>query len=413
MVATKKKATKKTTTPARNTAKKLAAEINSAFGAGTVKMGSDPYFEVTYLPTGVAPVDDLLEGGLPFGRFVEIFGDYSTLKSYIGLCAIRECQRLGKLAALIDTEHAFDPKWATELGVDIDDLILRQPETAEEAMDLAEILIRGEVDLIVFDSVAASLPQQEQQKRLSKENPPVAALARVMSLAMRKLTASNKKTAMLWINQTRINVGVMFGSNEAVPGGKALPFYASYRIAFRKAGRVTEDREITTSDQGKPKKKKVKLTVAQTIRATKEKSKLNAPHRDVMFDFDFRTGSTNDWQYLAYKCLDEGLLSLDRGRWWLTEDPTTKFRGMDDLRAHLNEDDLRSLLGGSMSPVKKVTVAAVKANPWRSPGKSAAAKKKVVSRKNVNSRSVVRGSTRTPVRAGSKTTVRIKKRSTR
>lgn len=890
----------------------LAKEINAAFGAGTVKMGSDPYFEVTYLPTGVSPVDDLLEGGLPFGRFVEIFGDYcvtpdtkiltdalswapageilpdyglvgfdeelnqgrgrtatlkpsqvehlgykklhcirvvtdrgeitcsrghgfvarnrltgsrewrkasdllvgdelawttepwelltsrdagyaagildgegwvdgkrvnfgqvpglvldegiaalkrlgfettvtlqengvyrvsvtggmyetmralgqlrpvrllhqavpiwsgrgmvskgpftqpgktvarvlaveevgkqdvvtmqtssrtfiangfpshnSTLKSYIGLCAIRECQRLGKLAGLIDTEHAFDPKWAKEIGVDVDELVLKQPDTAEQAIDIAEVMIRGGVDLIVFDSVAAALPQQEQQKKMDKENPAVAALARVMSLAMRKLTAANKKTAMLWINQTRVNVGVMFGSNEAVPGGKSLPFYAclgpntlilradykwvpvstlregdelvafdeevqpgthgrkfrrarvignkkilkpsfqvvtdqgtqtiassehlwlvqggspskpknvwkrtdeleagdkirwfgkpwdsdyrydaaylsgifdgegtvnlsmrtrsennrgftismcqlpgevldktkmsldnlgfkyrenvdlgngtvrltllgslhermrflgqvapirlvnkvsagwegaamfqrgrfadaefatvvsckavgkypvyaigtstetliadgmmshnSYRIAFRKAGRVTEDVEVYVSKNGKPTKAKIKLTVAQTIRATKEKSKLNAPHREVMFDFDFRAGKVNDWGYLAYKCLDEGLLTVDKGRWWITGDPSTKYRGIEALRMAMTEDELRNLLGGPMTKLK-------------SPGNSVAVKKKVVKRRSASSRNGERKSTRIQGRAASKKTVVIRKRSTK
>jgi protein RecA len=640
------------TTTARRTAAQLMAEVNAAFGPGTVMMGSDPYFEVTYLPTGVAPVDDLLEGGLPFGRFVEIFGDYcvtpdtkiltdalswapagellpdyglvgfdeelnqgrgrtatlkpsqvehlgykkldcirvvtdrgeitcsrghgfvarnrctgsrewrsarellvgdelawttepwdlltsrdagyaagildgegwldgkrvsfgqlpglvldegiatlkrlgfdttvtmqgngvyrvavtggmyqtmralgqlrpvrllhqavpiwsgrgmvskgpfteegktiahvlaveevgkqdvvtmqtssrtfiangfpshnSTLKSYIGLCAIRECQRLGKLAALIDTEHAYDPKWAADIGVDTKELILRQPETAEAAIDLAEALIRGGVDLIVFDSVAASLPQQEQQKKMDKENPPVAALARVMSLAMRKLTASNKKTAMLWINQTRVNVGVMFGSNEAVPGGKALPFYASYRIAFRKGGRVTEDKQVTVFEKGKPVKKNIKLTVAQTIRATKEKSKLNAPHRDVTFDFDFRMAKVDDWKYLVLKCLEEGVLSLDKGRWWLTDDPTTKFRGLDVLRKAMNENDLRILLGGQLTPVASV-----------SRGSRRVVKKKDVSQKSAKQKRSGQGSTRTQVQGKSKTMRRTVKRSTR
>ena len=205
-----------------------------------------------------------------------------------------------------------------------------------------------------------------------------------MSLAMRKLTAANKKTAMLWINQTRVNVGVMFGSNEAVPGGKSLPFYASYRIAFRKAGRVTEDIEVTVSDNGKPKKKKIKLTVAQTIRATKEKSKLNAPHREVMFDFDFRAGKVNEWQYLAYKCLDEGLLTVDKGRWWQTSDPSKKYRGIEALKAEWTEEDLTSLLGG---------IVIVDDNPW-SRGNSVAVKKRVV-RKVVHSTDATSASRKT------------------
>src|SRR5690242_8501377 len=123
--------------------------INSVMGKGTVQMGSDPYYKVEYLATGVAPIDDLLHGGIPYGRFVELFGNYSTLKSYVGMRAIASCQASGGLAALIDTEHSFDPKWAKECGVDVDNLVLKQPETGEEAIDIAEILIRGGVNLIV------------------------------------------------------------------------------------------------------------------------------------------------------------------------------------------------------------------------------------------------------------------------
>jgi len=305
----------------------LIAEINKQFGKGTLTKASDPYYKVTHLPTGIAPIDDLLHGGIPFGRFVEIFGDYSTLKSYIGYCAIAQAQKRGLLAALVDAEHSFDPEWAASLGVDLDALEISRPETGEEAMDVAEILIRGKVDLIVFDSVAAALPKAEHEKSLSKDKQQPARLAQLMSAAMRKLTAANGKTAVLWINQTRINVGVMFGSNEAVPGGKSLPFYASYRIAVRKTGSVFEEAKRHEIKDSRVVIVSKKRKVGQLITATVEKSKLSAPHEAIQFTFDFKTGRVDEWSYLANKGLDKGVLGLDRGKWWEVQNPSVKLGG--------------------------------------------------------------------------------------
>lgn len=375
-------------------ADELMKQINAQFGKDTIQKGSDPYYVVSHLPTGIAPIDDLLHGGLPYGRFVEVFGDYSTLKSYIGYKAIAECQKRGQLAALIDTEHSFDPEWAEACGVDVGALLIRRPQNGEEAMDTAEILIRGKVDLIVFDSVAAALPKAEQIKSLAKDAVQPARLAQLMSLAMRKLTAANGKTAMLWINQTRINVGVMFGSNEAVPGGKALPFYASYRIAVRKSGSMFEEVERYQMKDGKPVKVKTKRKVGQLITATVEKSKLSAPHESIQFTFDFNTAGVDDWQYLANKALSMGLLALDRGMWWETSDPTTKCRGAD-AREKWTVEDLEYLIASESS------------------GPTTRAKLKGDVRRSASSKPVVQKSTRTPVQAASKRTVVMRKRSTK
>jgi recombination protein RecA len=383
-----------TATKKRKAAKELAAEVNAAMGKGTVLMGSDPYYTVEYLQTGITPIDDLLQGGIPYGRFVEIFGNYSTLKSYVGLRAIAAEQAKGGLAALIDTEHAFDPKWAKECGVDLDDLVLKQPATGEEAIDVAEILIRGGCNLIVFDSVAAALPKAEQTVMLSGDkNVQPARLASLMSLAMRKLTAANRKTAMIWINQTRLNVGVMFGNPETVPGGRALPYYASYRIALRKANTVQEKVEAHIIKEGKPTKVAIKQTVAVAIKATVEKSKLNAPFREIQFNFDFRKGTIDEWYYLAVRAMDEGLVEYNRGQWWVTG-TKKKYRGREAFQAVMGMEELRSLLGVPPGPVLR-------------------AKSKGESRNGKSSKVVVRKSIRTRERAGSKTTVRIKKRSTK
>lgn len=384
--------------PQKERAAQIMADVNSAMGKGTIMAGSDPYFKVEYLPTGISPVDDLLQGGIPFGRFVEIFGNYSTLKSYVGYRAIASCQQMGGLAALIDTEHAYDPKWAKECGIDLDNLVLKQPETGEEAIDISEVLIRGGCDLIVFDSVAATLPKSEQQTMLSGDkNIQPARLAQLMSLALRKLTAANKKTAMIWINQTRVNVGQMFGNPETVPGGKSLPYYASYRISLRKAGAINEKVQATIVKDGKPKTVSVNQTVAQSIRATVEKSKLNAPYREIMFNFDFKNATVDEWFYLATKALDKGFIEYSRGMWWLNQKDAKKYRGRRAFEEAVTIEDLMELLGMLESQN----------------GVSQQDQSRDESAKRKSSKSKAQKSTQTRGRGRSKKMVRTKKRSTK
>jgi recombination protein RecA len=305
--------------------------LNAKMGANTLRMGNDPYFVVDYLSTGIIPVDDLFQGGLPLGRFVEIYGDYSSLKSYIGLSAIAHTQRQGGVCALVDTEHAYDPSWAAAIGVDVKALLLDQSETGEAAIDNTEILLRQNVTLIVFDSIAAALPKQEAETQLSgKKNIQPARLAQLMSLACRKLTAANAKTSMLWINQTRSNVGVTFGNPETIPGGKSMPYYASMRMSLRKSGRVTEERIAwVTNSAGKPERKTVKVVVGQNIRATLEKSKLGVPHSESNFVFNHRTGRIDEDRYVLNKCIEEGLvLTNGKGIWWV-KNSQKKVKGLD------------------------------------------------------------------------------------
>lgn len=294
-------------------AQQLAAEINKALGAGTVKFGSDESLIVKRLPTGVLPIDVLLDGGIPTGRFTELFGAYSTLKSYIGLACIARTQASGGVCALVDTEHAYDPEWAANLGVNTGDLIYQSPETGEEAIDVSEVLIRNGVDLIVWDSVAATVPQAESVKRMSKESVQPARLAALMSMGLRKLTAANKHTAVLFINQTRLSVGVMFGDPETVPGGKALPFYASYRVALRRAGK---DKEAVESYDLDGKKTSTNQVVGHKIKATLEKSKLSAPSRDVLFTFDLRSGQVDEVGFLLGAGLEAGVIQHEGRSWW-------------------------------------------------------------------------------------------------
>lgn len=393
---------------AAKTTRELVALVNKALKQDVLTVASDPRLVVRYLRTGVVPFDNLLNGGLPYGRFVEIFGDYSTLKSYVGLMAIAQCQAEGGMAALIDTEKAFDPTWAESVGVDLDALIRwpapehTGPVNGEAAIDAAEALIRGRVDLIVFDSVAAALPKSEEETQLSGDkNIQPARLAQLMSLACRKLTAANKTTAVLWINQTRVNVGVMFGNPESVPGGKALGFYSSMRIAMRKAGKETQEVEIYKMENGKIVKSKVKQTIGTRIRATLEKSKLNVPHRDEFFLFDHRTGGVDNWWYLATQALDLGVIYTEKGWWWRSQRGNPTKMRLSDFRGAVDEEELLKLMAARTQTV------------LISPGASLPAVSKAASRNAKSSSVGAQKSTRTRAQAGSRTTVRIRKASTK
>lgn len=394
---------------AKKSTRELVAMVNKALKTDALTVASDPRLVVKYLRTGVVPFDNLLGGGLPYGRFTEVFGDYSTLKSYVGLSAIASCQQEGGMAALIDTEKAFDPKWAEEIGVDLDALIrwpapeYKGPVNGEAAIDAAEALIRGRVDLIVFDSIAAALPKAEEETQLSGDkNIQPARLASLMSLACRKLTAANNTTAVLWINQTRVNVGVMFGNPESVPGGKAMGFYASQRIAMRKAGKEQQEVERFRVENGKIVKSKAKMVVGTRIRATLEKSKLNVPHTDEYFIFDHQTGMVDNWWYLATKALDLGVIYKDsNGWWWKSQRGNPAKMRLSDFRGAVDEEELLKLM------------AARAQAPLASPGKSLPAVSKAASRNAKSSSAGAQKSTRTRAQAGSKTTVRIKKASTK
>lgn len=315
-------------------ASEIAKAINKVLGPGTVKLGSDPSLVVQYLSTGVLPIDVLLDGGLPRGRFTEIYGDYSTLKSYVGLCSIAMTQITGGVAALVDTEHSFDPEWAERLGVEVDDLIYQAPETGELAVDVTETMVRSGVDLIVWDSVAATLPQNERNKREHGETHQPARLAALMSRAMRKLTAANSNTAILWINQTRMSIGKVWGNPEVVPGGKALPFYASYRVSLRKSGRVTRD--VKQWDGAK--NVTVKETVAQKIKARVEKSKLNAPTREVFLVFDLESGQIDELAFLITWGLENGVIER-KGKTWSIVDSGINVVGASNFYDWLEKEE--------------------------------------------------------------------------
>lgn len=315
-------------------AQELKNAMNAVFGKDTVRMGSDPKFVVTCLPTGVLPIDVLLDGGIPRGRFIEIFGAFSSLKSYIGLKCIAETQKSGGVCALLDTEHAFDPEWATSLGVDVNDLILPPTPNGETAIDEMEALIRAEADLVVWDSVAASLPKAEEASR-SVDKTQMARLAAMMSAGLRKMNTANSKTAVFCINQTRINVGQIFGNPEAIPGGKSLPFYASLRISMRPAGKLTRDIRQYDGEKWVTGKE----VHGYKIKSTIEKSKLSAPHRDVTFVFDLETASVDQAQYLVTLGVESGVVTnKEKSQSWEIPELDLSIRGRDKFKKTVREN---------------------------------------------------------------------------
>ena len=317
--------------PQQSKAQALAAEVNKMLGTDAVRMGNDPMFQTRVIPTGVLPIDVMFNGGLPRNRITEFYGGWSTLKSFIGLCSIAQCQAAGGVAVLIDTEHSYDEVWGRQLGVDTDALLLPTIKSAEEACDVTESLIINGVDLVVWDSVAATMPQDEAKKRMGKENIQPGRQAAFMSAALRRINSINEQTAIVFINQTREKIGVMWGSPETTPGGRALPFYASYRVGMRKGSSVKED--IETFDGRE--KKKVPRIVSQQVRATLEKSKLSAPGREFLFTWDVATASIDNAGFLMGCGLEQGWIKQSGPSWSYGNQ---KFSGKEAFKQWINDN---------------------------------------------------------------------------
>jgi len=280
------------------------AQIDRQFGKGSVmRLGSDERAPVEVIPTGSIALDVALGvGGLPRGRIVEIYGPESSGKTTLTLHAIANAQRAGGIAAFIDAEHALDPEYAKKLGVDIDAMLVSQPDTGEQALEIADMLIRsGSIDLIVIDSVAALVPRAEIEGEMGDSH--VGLQARLMSQALRKLTGglNQTKTTAIFINQLREKIGVFFGSPETTAGGKALKFYASVRLDIRRIETLKDGAEA----------------VGNRTRVKVVKNKMAPPFKQAEFDILYGVGISREGSLIDFG-VEHGIVKKS-GAWYTYE----------------------------------------------------------------------------------------------
>ncbi len=297
-------------------------QIERAFGKGSImKLGAGAAVEVDAIPTGSIGLDVALGiGGIPRGRIVEVYGPESSGKTTLALSCVAEAQKLGGTCAFIDAEHALDPVYAGKLDVNVDDLLIAQPDAGEQALEIADTLVRsGAIDLVVIDSVAALVPRAELEGEMGDSH--VGLQARLMSQALRKLTASiaRSRCCVVFINQIRMKIGVMYGSPETTTGGNALKFYASVRLDIRRIGAVKDRDEV----------------VGNQTRVKVVKNKLAPPFRMVEFDIMYGEGISRSGELI-----DHGLKAgvIEKSGSWYSYDSQRIGQGRENAKRFLADN---------------------------------------------------------------------------
>ncbi len=301
---------------------KAVGRIQKQFGEGAImRLGDSNTLDVEVIPTGCLPLDLALGvGGIPRGRIVELYGNESSGKTTLGLHIIAEAQKKGGIAAFIDAEHALDPRYAENLGVRIEDLLISQPNNGEEALEITESLIRSNaIDVVVLDSVAALVPKAELEGEMGDSH--VGLQARLMSQAMRKLSGaiSSSKTSAIFINQIREKIGVMFGNPETTPGGRALKFYSSVRIEIRRSQTIKDGSEV----------------IGSHARAKIVKNKVAAPFKQCEFDIMYGTGISRSGALLD---LGEETGIIDRAGAWYSYGEERLGQGRENSKEFMEEN---------------------------------------------------------------------------
>jgi recombination protein RecA len=298
------------------------SQIERAFGKGSImRLGQQKALEIATIPTGSLGLDIALGvGGLPRGRVIEIFGPESSGKTTLALHTVAEAQKIGGVSAFIDAEHALDPIYARKLGVNLDNLLISQPDTGEQALEIADTLVRsGAVDVLVVDSVAALTPKSEIEGEMGEVQP--GQQARLMSQALRKLTASisRSNTMVIFINQIRMKIGVMYGSPETTTGGNALKFYASVRLDIRRIGSIKEREDV----------------VGNTTRVKVVKNKVAPPFKQVEFDIMYGEGVSK-----MGELIDLGVKAgiVEKSGAWFSYDSQRLGQGRENAKAFLKQN---------------------------------------------------------------------------
>lgn len=296
-------------------------QIEKQFGKGSImKLGESTHTKVETIPTGALSLDLALGGGLPKGRIVEIYGPESSGKTTITLHAIAEVQRAGGTAAFIDAEHALDPEYAKRIGVDVDNLLLSQPDNGEQALEICETLVRSNaVDIIVVDSVAALVPRAEIEGDMGDSLPGLQ--ARLMSQALRKLTSviNKSKSTVIFINQIRMKIGIMFGNPETTTGGNALKFYASVRMDIRKIGQIKQGEAVVGN------RTKIKVV----------KNKIAPPFREAEFDIMYNEGISKSGDVLDIAA-NKGI--VDKAGAWYSYKGEKIGQGREATKSYLDQN---------------------------------------------------------------------------